>query len=282
MTDTNKNCCVIRVTAFTRDAIVNLLERISSVKKNYDFTIKNLKKDGLKHCIKGEDLSKEIANCNKPIVIGGPIIKNSYPAFPSDHLLIFGLIQQCLMQKDNGFIVQEKDLKERKHDFGPLTIQLKENWRINKELNSFFQRIYGAEYISKNPNIKLDLDDQKLLQIDDLLIRRILSPDSVITLIKLKISPKVLVSDNSDLLSDQSKIEADVNIALSRVKSKLIIITTDKMLNPNDIEIFTNKKISEGLKFLHMVKNWVEGKTITGNNEGIGIRPREDDNSIIE
>uniref|UniRef100_U9SNB6 Uncharacterized protein n=1 Tax=Rhizophagus irregularis (strain DAOM 181602 / DAOM 197198 / MUCL 43194) TaxID=747089 RepID=U9SNB6_RHIID len=27
------------------------------------------------------------------------------------------------------------------------------------------------------------------------------------------------------------------------------------MLDPDDIEIFANKKISEGLEFLHMVKN---------------------------
>ncbi|CAB4409235.1 unnamed protein product [Rhizophagus irregularis] len=48
------------------------------------------------------------------------------------------------------------------------------------------------------------------------------------------------------------------NVALSRAKSKSIIITTNEMLNPDDIEIFADKKISEGLGFLHMVKKWVQ------------------------
>jgi superfamily I DNA and/or RNA helicase len=73
------------------------------------------------------------------------------------------------------------------------------------------------------------------------------------------------------------------NVALSRAKSKVIIITTDEMLNPDDIEIFANKKISGGLEFLHMVKNWVqlqENATVVGNSKG--KRQKVDDNSVIE
>ena len=61
----------------------------------------------------------------------GPIIQSVYPSFPSDHPPIFGSIQQCLMRRENGSILRNFFLKKReKHDFGPLTDQLKENWRM--------------------------------------------------------------------------------------------------------------------------------------------------------
>ncbi|RGB34330.1 P-loop containing nucleoside triphosphate hydrolase protein [Rhizophagus diaphanus] len=421
LTDTNRKY-VIGVTAFTKEAIANLLERISCTRKYYNrFTIfsmiGNMKGDDIKVC-EGEDLSKKIARYKGPVVIGGtvwdwyklrktvkcdimmidegsqllfsdailaieclnprtgklivagdhmqlgPIVKNSYPKFPYDHPLIFGSIQQCLMRRKDGSIMHEEDLKEQKYDFGPLTTQLKENWRMNEELNKFFQKIYGKNYISKNPNLKLALNDNKLSQVKPL-IRKILSPDSAITLVIIKNSELV----NSDtILSDQTKTEAEVvkqitlsyfklskveekqkllivtpfrrqrleiksrlehyiknenlqintvdkiqgqeadiviacfgffninktskeskflfkmnrwNVALSRAKSKLIVITTDEMLDPDDIEIFANKKISEGLEFLHMVKEHVQEKVPVGDNDK-RKRRRKDDNGVIE
>ncbi|PKC66649.1 P-loop containing nucleoside triphosphate hydrolase protein [Rhizophagus irregularis] len=427
LTDTNRKY-VIGVTAFTKEAIANLLERISCTRKYYNrFTIfsmiENMKGDDIKVC-KGEDLSKKIARYKGPVVIGGtvwdwyklrktvkcdimmidegsqllvsdailaieclnprtgklivagdhmqlgPIIKNSYPKFPYDHPLIFGSIQQCLMRRKDGSIMHEEDLKEQKYDFGHLTTQLKENWRMNEELNKFFQKIYGKNYISKNPNLKLALNDNKLSQVNPL-IRKILSPDSAITLVIIKNSELV----NSDtILSDQTKTEAEVvkqitssyfkltkvkekqkllivtpfrrqrleiksrlehyiknenlqintvdkiqgqeadiviacfgffninktskeskflfemnrwNVALSIAKSKLIVITTDEMLDPDDIEIFANKKISEGLEFLHMVKKHVqdvhdlqEKDPVVDNSKR--KRRRVDDNGVIE
>jgi DNA replication ATP-dependent helicase Dna2 len=67
------------------------------------------------------------------------------------------------------------------------------------------------------------------------------------------------------------------NVATSRAKSKVIIITTDKMLYPEDIEIFTNKKMREGWTFLNMIENWV----LNYNNNSGGKRKREN-NSIIK
>jgi len=64
------------------------------------------------------------------IIVYRAIIKNSYPALLSDHPLIFGSIQQCLMRKKDGSIIREEDLKEQNYDFGPFTTQLKENWRM--------------------------------------------------------------------------------------------------------------------------------------------------------
>jgi DNA replication ATP-dependent helicase Dna2 len=64
--------------------------------------------------------------------------------------------------------------------------------------------------------------------------------------------------------SQQSQFIYDMNrwnVALSRAKSKLIIITTNEMLDPDDMEIFANKKICGGLKYLHMIKNWAQEKS---------------------
>ncbi|CAG8482670.1 10470_t:CDS:10, partial [Racocetra fulgida] len=112
----------------------------------------------------------------------GPIIKNTYPTFPDDHPFIFGSIQQCLMRKENGTSFNEGNFfleKGQKHEYGPCTLQLKDNWRM---LNSFFQEIYGDNYNSKNPTLKLNLDYNKLLDPD---IRKILFPGTAITLVKL-------------------------------------------------------------------------------------------------
>ncbi|CAG8472272.1 33118_t:CDS:2, partial [Racocetra persica] len=244
---TEKKNCIIGITAYTKSAIDNLLERISQLRKETsDFSMlritndkKSLKKSlgGIKDC-RPKQLKNKIKG-DKPIVIGstvwnwykvhnecrcdimiidegsqlltsdacvvleildpdhgkliiagdhmqlGPIIKNTYPTFPDDHPFIFGSIQQCLMRKENGTSFNEGNFfleKGQKHEYGPCTLQLKDNWRMNEELNSFFQEIYGDNYISKNPTLKLNLDYNKLLDPD---IRKILFPGTAITLVKL-------------------------------------------------------------------------------------------------
>jgi DNA replication ATP-dependent helicase Dna2 len=74
--DTNKKY-VIGITACTKDAIANLMERISYTRKNYKFTIfsmiENLKRDGIEVCEEGENISEKIAGYSGPIVIGGTV-----------------------------------------------------------------------------------------------------------------------------------------------------------------------------------------------------------------
>ena len=75
LTDTNKNY-VIGVTAFTKAAIINLLERISCTTKGFRLTIlsliKDLKKDGLKEC-EPSDLFKMTEGYNKFTIVGGTV-----------------------------------------------------------------------------------------------------------------------------------------------------------------------------------------------------------------
>lgn len=255
--------------------------------------------------------------------------------------------------------------------FSPLCFDVQ-----NEELNGFFQKIYGDDYISTHPNLKLTFDDSKLIHIEDPLIRKILSPDSAITLVKLSLGKNIELEEDprvlsSGLLSDQFlQAEADVvakitsayfdtpktiqgmkkpslfivtphhrqrhaiqsrlvkylndqdinlqintvekmqgqeadlviscfgfldlneisreseflfdrnrwNVAISRARCKVIVITTDEMLYPKSIEIFANKKTSEGWVFLSMVEKWVRDK----DNEKFNGRKRTKNKNIIE
>ncbi|CAG8650801.1 7680_t:CDS:10, partial [Acaulospora colombiana] len=413
-TGNNKNF-IVGITAFTRAAIDNLLERIAKVQKEKyktsEFTLVRLVKNHNKNIMNNIDecraeslpkkmLDSKIGIPGKPIVVGGtvwdwskvrkewkknstwsdiliidegsqllvsdacialeslnpisgrlivagdhmqlgPIIQNSYPVFPDDHPLIFGSIQQCLMRKEDGKVFREEDFFLRigkKHDFGPSTIQLPDNWRMNKELTEFFQKIYGDDYRSRIPHLKLNFDDPKLMHINNLHIRRALNPNNAISMIKISLVGYELPADTwfpvSGMSSDkflqteadivaqivmeyfdsrrppseeepslfvvtphhrqrhaiQSRLseyisnpkfnlqintvekmqgqEADLviacfgfidpneiaresgflfdrsrwNVAVSRAKCKVIIITTDEMLYPRRMEVFTNKK----------------------------------------
>ncbi|CAG8756883.1 6284_t:CDS:2, partial [Rhizophagus irregularis] len=63
-------------------------------------------------------------------------------------------------------------------------------------------------------------------------------------------NPNVLQFANNNAI--YSSMQTSLANGQHRAKSKLIVITTNEMLDPDDIEIFANKKISEGLEFLHM------------------------------
>ncbi|CAG8586544.1 6755_t:CDS:10, partial [Racocetra fulgida] len=261
---------MIGVTAFTRSAIDNLLDRIANVQKEGnktgDFTIVRTVKefknpiDGVNDC-KAETLPKKISGGKlgipgKPIVVGGTVWDwykirkewkggqwaeclnptsgklivagdhmNTYPIYGDNHPLIFGSIQQCLMRKEDGSIFNNGDYsflkKGQKHDFGPCTLQLKDNWRMSGELNNFFQKIYGGDYISKQPSLKLNFEDDKLQHIDNPEIRRILSPETAIALVKLSL--KNNDKDNSQstmsgLLSERV-LHAEADVVAQIVKA---------------------------------------------------------------
>ncbi|KAI9264518.1 P-loop containing nucleoside triphosphate hydrolase protein [Helicostylum pulchrum] len=123
----------------------------------------------------------------------GPIIKNDYSETMSrlDDPLLFGSIQQCLMRTQENHAIPTREFLLRKgtiRDFGPHTLQLKDNWRMNEELNEFFKQVYGPDYTSRYPKIKLHLDWKKICpsvrKLD--LIKSILNPDQSISLVKLE------------------------------------------------------------------------------------------------
>ncbi|CAG8808849.1 39004_t:CDS:2, partial [Gigaspora margarita] len=176
----------------------------------------------------------------------GPIIHNAYPIFQDKHPLIFGSIQQCLMRKEDGtsfngdFFLNEKG-SER--DYGPYTLQLNDNWRMNKELNSFFQEIYGDNYESKDTNLKLDFD---LSKIKDQEIEKIFRSKAAITLVKLILNNH----ENSGL------VEADVVAKI--VSVYFDAIQPPKNCNDKPSLIVVTPQHSQRRAIQSKVKNYLE------------------------
>ncbi|KAI7908098.1 P-loop containing nucleoside triphosphate hydrolase protein [Cokeromyces recurvatus] len=139
----------------------------------------------------------------------GPIVKNNYSEVDTclQEPLLYGSIQQCLMRTEDNYAIPAREFllqKNALHEFGPSTLQLKENWRMNKKLNEFFQHIYGSEYKSRYPendiqfNWTLVMNTTKKLE----LIKSILDPCHPISLVKVKCDNK----DEDDTVETEAKI----------------------------------------------------------------------------
>ncbi|KAI9313401.1 hypothetical protein BX666DRAFT_2030198 [Dichotomocladium elegans] len=120
----------------------------------------------------------------------GPILHASYPAFSSKEPRLFGSIQDCLMRTcENESIEMESMIRRKaaKMDFGPSTIQLTDNWRMNGGLNAFFAQIYGDEYQSKFPcqTLHNDWSLWKGAQKEKELMERIFDHNQCITIVKV-------------------------------------------------------------------------------------------------
>jgi|SRR5579859_1541628 len=83
------------------------------------------------------------------------------------------------------------------------------------------------------------------------------------------------ITRESEFLFDRNRW----NVAVSRARCKVIVITTDEMLYPRSIEIFANKKTSEGWVFLSMVEKWVRDKAIVDDG---GRKRKKKNKGIIE
>ncbi|KAI9025001.1 P-loop containing nucleoside triphosphate hydrolase protein [Phycomyces nitens] len=245
---------VIGVTAFTRHAIANLLNRIRSVQsrqKTFGFRIVSLgtigtegimgsKAEQLSRIIKGLDANTAAVvggtvwdwakvkktwpewagadvmiidessqllvsdsalaiNClngtNGRLIIAGdhmqlgPILQNEYPQMPLSEPCLFGSIQECLMRTVDNEAISITNFRLQKgvsNDFGPSTIQLKDNWRMNQELNSFFQQIYGDDFTARYPSLRLRHDWSKFTPIGHSQeIKAILDPNHALTMARL-------------------------------------------------------------------------------------------------
>ncbi|KAG0182041.1 Tripartite DNA replication factor [Apophysomyces sp. BC1021] len=119
----------------------------------------------------------------------GPIIRNKYPQQPLHEPLLFGSIQQALMrtEKNRSISIDEFVLRRGEtHDFGPNTIQLKDNWRMNRELNQFFQQIYGDDYTARFPKIQLRYNKTKF-EAEQKEIQAALNPDKSVTMLEIQL-----------------------------------------------------------------------------------------------
>ncbi|KAI9494402.1 hypothetical protein BDB00DRAFT_819010 [Zychaea mexicana] len=142
----------------------------------------------------------------------GPILHNTYPKLPLKEPLLFGSIQQCMMRTTSNESIPPQEFllkKGARRDFGPNTIQLKDNWRMNDELNSFFKQIYGNDLASHYPNQRLKYDWTRVAASHRHLhtIRTALDPRKAITVINIKLKKAHAVEEETEV---EAKIVADI------------------------------------------------------------------------
>ncbi len=73
-----------------------------------------------------------------------------------DDPLLFGSIQQCLMRTNENHAIPTREFLLQKgalHDFGPNTLQLKDNWRMVKK-----------KKLLKNLNIKKKITNSIIIE----------------------------------------------------------------------------------------------------------------------
>ncbi|KAF1797417.1 hypothetical protein V8B55DRAFT_1516331 [Mucor lusitanicus] len=221
----------------------------------------------------------------------GPIIKNNYSDIPSsiDDPLLYGSIQQCLMRTRENHAIPTREFLLQKgalHDFGPNTLQLKDNWRMNSELNSFFQQIYGPDYTSRFPETKLQLDWAKPQERHHAsIIQAILDPLKSIALVKLQQPPAAAnaVENEANMVQQLVSAYLDTNtrhkpsvmivtphhqqrIAIKRkldgLSSSVIPIDTVEKMQGQECELIiacfscTNNKRSRNNEFLRDFRRW--------------------------
>ncbi|KAI9243296.1 P-loop containing nucleoside triphosphate hydrolase protein [Phascolomyces articulosus] len=156
----------------------------------------------------------------------GPILQNSYPKLPSNEPLLFGSIQQCLMRTESNESISPQQFllqKGTKHDFGPNTIQLKDNWRMNDELNSFFRQIYGNDLAAHYPNLCLKHDWTRITPSQRLdTIRSALDPKKALTIVNVKFTNKNDLDEETEKEANiiAEIVETHLSARLSRQEEK--------------------------------------------------------------
>ncbi|KAI8137501.1 hypothetical protein BJV82DRAFT_339605 [Fennellomyces sp. T-0311] len=130
----------------------------------------------------------------------GPILKLE---FPRTEPPLYGSIQSCLMRTDDNVSVNPEAFLLNNSEafaFGPNTIQLKDNWRMNDEMNVFYHAVYGDDIIAHFPNQRLSHDWTGAPYAN--IIREVLDPNRPITVVKIPFAP--------DEYDRQIEIEAQI------------------------------------------------------------------------
>ncbi|KAG0375559.1 Tripartite DNA replication factor [Mortierella sp. AD032] len=146
----------------------------------------------------------------------GPVIAGDYP---ESELAIdpTGSIMKNLMRKeDNTPVSLQWEEGGPAMDIGPCTFQLQDNFRMNKQLGTFMQSIYGPKYVVRNPNKSLPYSESVVRGMSlPSELRRILDPSLSAICIELQLT--------EDLRSTQAvKVRNDIRIA-ANVEASLVV-----------------------------------------------------------
>ncbi|KAF9092872.1 Tripartite DNA replication factor [Mortierella sp. AD031] len=158
----------------------------------------------------------------------GPIISGAYP---ESELAIdpTGSIMKNLMRKrDNTPVSLQWEEGGPAMDVGPCTFQLQDNFRMNKQLGTFMQSIYGPKYVVRNPNKSLPYSEIFHGMSIPSEIRKILDPSLSAICIELQLTEN-LQSPQAVKVRNDIRIAANVEAALvvGIVESYLLMVGRD-------------------------------------------------------
>ncbi|KAG0050607.1 Tripartite DNA replication factor [Gryganskiella cystojenkinii] len=117
----------------------------------------------------------------------GPIISGAYPV-SENTIDPTGSIMRNLMRKKDNTPVSLKWVKGEPVDVGPCTWQLQDNFRMNQQLGSFMQLIYGSNYRVRNPDKTLPYSGQFLGASYPADLRHVLDPERSAIAIELQLA----------------------------------------------------------------------------------------------
>ncbi|KAL0090257.1 hypothetical protein J3Q64DRAFT_1847124 [Phycomyces blakesleeanus] len=151
----------------------------------------------------------------------GPILQNEYPQMALSEPCLFGSIQQCLMRTVDNQAIPTQNFRLQKgvsNDFGPNTIQLKDNWRMNEELNEFFKQIYGNDFTARYPELTLRHDWSKFITPTigrSQELKAILDPKHALTMTRL-------LFNHTNTSAANIEIETEAEVVAQIVKTHLM------------------------------------------------------------
>ncbi|KAG0278089.1 Tripartite DNA replication factor [Linnemannia exigua] len=146
----------------------------------------------------------------------GPVIAGDYPESALAIDPTGSIMKNLMRKKDNTPVLLQWEEGGPAMDVGPCTFQLQDNFRMNKQLGTFMQSIYGSKYVVRNPNKSLPYSENVVRGMSfPSEIRRILDPSLSAICIELQLT--------EDLESTQAvKVRNDIRVAAS-VEASLVV-----------------------------------------------------------
>ncbi|KAF9132533.1 Tripartite DNA replication factor [Mortierella sp. 14UC] len=146
----------------------------------------------------------------------GPVIVGEYPESELAIDPTGSIMKNLMRKKDNTPVSLQWEEGGSAMDVGPCIFQLQDNFRMNKQLGTFMQSIYGPKYVVRNPNRSLPYSESVVRGVSfPSEIRRVLDPSLSAICIELQLT--------EDIQSTQAaKVRNDIRVAAS-VEASLVV-----------------------------------------------------------
>ncbi|KAG2188163.1 hypothetical protein INT44_000914 [Umbelopsis vinacea] len=301
----------IGITAYTRAAVHNLLLRIAQVQRQRggaNFSLISMVRKVPKEPVEGM-ISCQASSLNRHLgkgaaVIGGTVwdwskVRQTWPSEAGCDIFIIDEASQLLVSdaaigiemlkhRDGRLIVAGDHMvsstdflgdfflgKGSRHDFGPSTIQLKDNWRMvrftqltdilrtcpdvldapkkNDELNGFFQQIYGDDYLARYPDIHCAYLKEVWEDGSNEHVRQALASDKAITLVKVQEKRNQMLQTEARVVATIVKWHLRYRINVNRPKPYAMIVTPHHRQR-NAVLLLLKQEVNDGLVIVDTVE----------------------------